>query len=144
MCPAHVQQALLPEFRILPPLRRAAMFPSTNHDNNAAAIMNHHAAYYQQPQGPPLSCNQAPKGLDCCCCKRCGVGGCDLKVLDCGCCFHTVRICVCSLSCRNQYSFYVGPFGHIGSARQAKAHSCRHTSPSQQEGRVTCGWLRTC
>ncbi|CAB9518906.1 phosphotransferase system component [Seminavis robusta] len=46
-------------------------------------------AFQQQSQVPPLSCNQAPKGLDCCCCKRCGVGGCDLKTLDCGCCFHT-------------------------------------------------------
>lgn len=57
---------------------------------NGAAMNNQ--PYYQPPpqQGPPLSCNQAPKGVDCCCCKRCNVGGCDLKVLDCGCCFHSV------------------------------------------------------
>ncbi len=36
-------------------------------------------------------CSQAPLGQSCCCCKRCSIGGCDLKVLDCGCCFHTVR-----------------------------------------------------
>ena len=35
-------------------------------------------------------CSQAPLGQSCCCCKRCSIGGCDLKVLDCGCCFHTV------------------------------------------------------
>ena len=36
-------------------------------------------------------CSQAPLGQDCCCCKRCGIGGCDVKVLDCGCCLHAVR-----------------------------------------------------
>jgi hypothetical protein len=45
----------------------------------------------QSSKCPPMACSQAPKGSECCCCSRCGVSGCDLKVLDCGCCLHTVR-----------------------------------------------------
>lgn len=38
----------------------------------------------------PSICSQAPIGQDCCCCKRCAVGGCDLQVLPCKCCMHAV------------------------------------------------------
>ncbi|KAL7556840.1 hypothetical protein ACA910_016314 [Epithemia clementina (nom. ined.)] len=40
----------------------------------------------------PILCSQAPYGQDCCCCQRCSVGGCDLKVIPCGCCLHA-RCC---------------------------------------------------
>ncbi|GKY95240.1 hypothetical protein MPSEU_000486600 [Mayamaea pseudoterrestris] len=36
------------------------------------------------------ACEMAPLDImaDCCCCKRCGVAGCDIKILDCNCCLH--------------------------------------------------------
>ena len=43
------------------------------------------------PKKLPILCSQAPYGQDCCCCKFCGVGGCDVKVIPCGCCLHAVR-----------------------------------------------------
>jgi hypothetical protein len=41
---------------------------------------------------PPPNCEQAPDGLSCCCCNRCGVGGCDIQCVPCNCCMHT-RCC---------------------------------------------------
>ena len=47
------------------------------------------------PRQPAPACSQAPLGVACCCCKFCEIGGCDVRVMPCGCCLHAVSVCVC-------------------------------------------------
>jgi hypothetical protein len=45
-----------------------------------------------EPRRVVPACSQAPLGASCCCCKFCEMGGCDVRVVGCGCCLHAVSV----------------------------------------------------